>query len=160
MLTMYLARHGETEENRAQILQGQTGGHLTELGISQAHKLGEKLADEVFDAVISSPLKRAVDTTNIVLGYGHENEIELCDLLKAHRRHQCAGKRLGRIYSAQLCRGTQTGNAAAKCGNARTRHGTRKTICQSYVQKIRWEENSLRGTRIHKPLHHVHDIWC
>ena len=70
------------EENRAQILQGQTGGHLTELGISQAHKLGEKLADEVFDAVISSPLKRAVDTTNIVLGYGHENEIELCDLLK------------------------------------------------------------------------------
>lgn len=82
MLTMYLARHGETEENRAQILQGQTGGHLTELGISQAHKLGEKLADEVFDAVISSPLKRAVDTTNIVLGYGHENEIELCDLLK------------------------------------------------------------------------------
>ena len=39
-------------------------------------------ADEVFDAVISSPLKRAVDTTNIVLGYGHENEIELCDLLK------------------------------------------------------------------------------
>lgn len=47
MLTMYLARHGETEENRAQILQGQIGGHLTELGISQAHKLGEKLADEV-----------------------------------------------------------------------------------------------------------------
>ncbi len=82
MLTMYLARHGETEENRAQILQGQTGGHLTELGISQAHRLGEKLEGEIFDAVVSSPLKRAVDTAQIILGYGHENTIELCDLLK------------------------------------------------------------------------------
>ena len=79
---MYLARHGETEENRVQILQGQTGGHLTQLGISQAHKLGEKLKSEIFDAVVSSPLKRAVDTAHIILGYGHKNKIELCDLLK------------------------------------------------------------------------------
>ena len=81
MLRIYLVRHGETEENRNNVLQGQTPGHLTELGKEQASALGEKLGSVVFDAVVSSPLQRAVDTTRIILGKWHANEIETCPLL-------------------------------------------------------------------------------
>lgn len=85
MLTMYLVRHGETEENRNNVLQGQTPGHLTELGKQQARELGAKLKNIDFDAVISSPLQRAVDTTRIILDEGctnKSNQMELCELLQ------------------------------------------------------------------------------
>ena len=83
MLRIYLVRHGETEENRANLLQGQTPGHLTELGRSQARELGKTLSGVEFDAVVSSPLERAAETTRIILQEGrHGNEIEFCDLLK------------------------------------------------------------------------------
>lgn len=83
MLRIYLVRHGETEENRASLLQGQTPGHLTELGRSQARELGRELGGVEFDAVVSSPLQRAAETTRIILREGrHDNEIEFCDLLK------------------------------------------------------------------------------
>lgn len=85
MLTMYLVRHGETEENRNGVLQGHTPGHLTELGKQQARELGAKLKNIDFDAVISSPLQRAVDTTRIILDEGctnKSNQMELCELLQ------------------------------------------------------------------------------
>jgi broad specificity phosphatase PhoE len=81
MLTMYLVRHGETEENRAGVLQGITPGHLTPLGREQAEALGESLKDVSFDAVVSSPLQRAVDTTNIIMRGRPAVDIDLCDLL-------------------------------------------------------------------------------
>lgn len=64
--TIYLARHGETVDNVNKIMQGQTQGELTEKGRIQAKELGRKLADIVFDAYVSSDLKRSVDTCAIV----------------------------------------------------------------------------------------------
>lgn len=81
MLTIYLVRHGETEENRNNILQGQTPGHLTDLGRKQARLLGTKLKGINFDAIISSPLQRAVDTTRIIVGPDNADRIETCPLL-------------------------------------------------------------------------------
>lgn len=66
MVKLYIARHGQTEENVQRILQGQMPGHLTQEGISQAVELREKLKDIDFDRIITSDLKRAVDTTRIV----------------------------------------------------------------------------------------------
>lgn len=81
MLTIYLVRHGETQENRNNILQGQTPGHLTDLGREQARLLGEKLKGKNFDAIISSPLLRAVETTRIIVGTENADRIETCPLL-------------------------------------------------------------------------------
>lgn len=64
--TIYLARHGETVDNVNKIMQGQTQGELTENGRLQAKELGGKLAGIVFDAYVSSDLKRSVDTCAIV----------------------------------------------------------------------------------------------
>ena len=66
MIHLYIARHGQTEENVRHILQGQMPGHLTPEGIQQAEELREKLRDMRFDRIFTSDLKRAVDTTRII----------------------------------------------------------------------------------------------
>lgn len=70
-VTLLLARHGQTHENVARILQGQMPGHLNEEGISQAHEMGRMLQSTPIDAVLTSDLKRAVDTAHIVNEYLH-----------------------------------------------------------------------------------------
>lgn len=66
MTTIYLTRHGETEENLAQILQGHLPGTLTPNGIRQADELKAQLKDIRFDAIVCSDLQRAIDTTRII----------------------------------------------------------------------------------------------
>lgn len=67
-MTVYLARHGQTEENLARIFQGHLPGRLTEEGKKQAERLGERLKDVHFDAVVSSDLQRVKDTVRLILG--------------------------------------------------------------------------------------------
>ena len=49
MIEVYLARHGQTEENISRIYQGHLPGRLTEEGKRQAVELGEKLKDIELD---------------------------------------------------------------------------------------------------------------
>ena len=65
---MYLARHGQTEENVNRIFQGQLPGRLTEEGKRQAVAMGEELAGVSLDAVVSSDLQRVVDTVQLAVG--------------------------------------------------------------------------------------------
>ena len=62
-------RHGETIENRERIIQGHLPGRLSQLGLLQARLLGQRLNDENIDAVETSDLKRAVDTTAEIIRY-------------------------------------------------------------------------------------------
>jgi broad specificity phosphatase PhoE len=72
MLTLTVARHGETSSNAGNIIHTGDGGELTERGISMARALGEHLKDEVFTRIYSSDYKRARDTTeNIVSQLGN-----------------------------------------------------------------------------------------
>ena len=66
MTTLYLVRHGETEDNVNQIMQGQTQGRLTANGIAQAREVRDRMASEAFAAIIASDLKRSVDTATII----------------------------------------------------------------------------------------------
>jgi len=66
MTTLYLVRHGETVDNVRQIMQGQTQGELNDEGRRQARELGAQLASEHFDAILSSDLRRAVQTAEIL----------------------------------------------------------------------------------------------
>ena len=66
MTTLYLVRHGETVDNVRQIMQGQTQGQLTPNGILQAQQVADEMRLVPLDAVISSDLKRSVDTARII----------------------------------------------------------------------------------------------
>lgn len=67
MTEIYIARHGQNEDNANGILNGHRDLPLTELGRQQARELGEgiKQAGLQFDVVYSSPLLRAHETAVI-----------------------------------------------------------------------------------------------
>lgn len=68
MIRLYIARHGETKENAAGILQGHLPGELTERGREQARVLRDHLAatGAHFDAFLVSDLRRTLETAAIV----------------------------------------------------------------------------------------------
>ena len=65
---IYLIRHGETDRNRAHLLQGRSDVPLNETGIQQARDAAQFLKERgiEFSRVFSSPLIRAVETAKIV----------------------------------------------------------------------------------------------
>ena len=67
-MKIYLIRHGETAWNAGGRLQGHSDTPLDEKGIDLARKAGEALRDVPFAAAFSSPLKRAVQTAQLILG--------------------------------------------------------------------------------------------
>lgn len=67
-MQIYLMRHGETDWNKAGRLQGQSDIPLNDFGVELAVKTGEAMADIPFDAAFCSPLQRAVQTAEIILG--------------------------------------------------------------------------------------------
>ena len=67
-MKIYLFRHGETDWNKARRLQGQSNIPLNPFGRELAMKTAEALQDISFDRAFSSPLSRAVETAQILLG--------------------------------------------------------------------------------------------
>lgn len=65
---IFIARHGQNEDNVKGILNGHRDLPLTDLGREQARQLGEGISQAGlhFDAVYSSPLSRALETAQIV----------------------------------------------------------------------------------------------
>ena len=66
LTTIYLVRHGETDWNVQNLLQGQTDIHLNKKGIKQSQEFAKKVKKVKFDAVFSSDLVRARRTAEII----------------------------------------------------------------------------------------------
>lgn len=66
-MKIYLIRHGQTDWNLAKRVQGRTDNPLNETGIRQAEQLKEKLQAYSFDICYASPLKRALQTAEIIV---------------------------------------------------------------------------------------------
>ena len=65
---IYIIRHGQTELNNANVLQGRSDCPLNETGVAQAREVGQRLMGQgiVFSYVYSSPLKRAIQTAELI----------------------------------------------------------------------------------------------
>ena len=63
---LYIIRHGQTEMNSRHALQGRSDFALNEVGLAQAREAAEKLRGVRFDRVYSSPLRRAVQTAELL----------------------------------------------------------------------------------------------
>jgi broad specificity phosphatase PhoE len=66
-MRIILVRHGETEENRAGIIQGHLPGTLSACGREQIALLGIRLAGVPLDAAYSSDLARARETAEAIV---------------------------------------------------------------------------------------------
>lgn len=68
-MTIYLIRHGETDWNRQNRLQGREDIELNETGIAQSEKCAQAVASVPALVILTSPLKRAKATAEIIAGY-------------------------------------------------------------------------------------------
>lgn len=69
MKHFYIFRHGESTYNVENRVQGHSDdSQLTEKGRLQAVETARRLKDKHIEIIISSPLKRAIETGNIVAG--------------------------------------------------------------------------------------------
>jgi broad specificity phosphatase PhoE len=71
----YLARHGETAWTITGQHTGRTDLPLTERGEANARLLGERLRGQIFDKVLTSPLRRAMQTCELA-GFGSVAQID------------------------------------------------------------------------------------
>ncbi len=67
MATMILLRHGQSVWNAANIFTGWTDVDLSEVGVAEATKAGDQLAETAIDVVHTSGLIRAQRTAEIVM---------------------------------------------------------------------------------------------
>ena len=72
MTNIYLVRHGETELNRKKVYYGWTDVPLTLEGERQCTEVREKLKGIAFDQVITSPLLRTLNSTEIITGLSRD----------------------------------------------------------------------------------------
>lgn len=68
-MTIYLIRHGETDWNIERRLQGREDTELNANGIRQAEACGKAFLNIPVDGVVSSPLKRAKQTAEIIASF-------------------------------------------------------------------------------------------
>lgn len=66
MAKLFLLRHGQSEWNILNRVQGQEDTNLTDEGMLQARKAADRLYSEDIDLIYSSDLKRAHETAKIV----------------------------------------------------------------------------------------------
>lgn len=71
-MKLYVVRHGQTDQNVLGLVQGDTESDLTEKGIEDAKALQELVASLDIDVVVSSPLRRAIDTAKLITNDKYE----------------------------------------------------------------------------------------
>ena len=65
-MEILLTRHGQTEWNLLKKVQGKADIELNETGIQQAETTRDALKEERIDLIVCSPLKRAIQTAEII----------------------------------------------------------------------------------------------
>ncbi|KAJ7685608.1 phosphoglycerate mutase-like protein [Mycena polygramma] len=114
---IYVVRHGETQENKEAVIQGQLDTELNEMGVEQARRVADALRSVHFDAAYSSDLVRALKTAQIILEHRTDIEIRKEEALRERFLGDLQGTKLGGEKSrerAMLGNGTvETGEAFA-----------------------------------------------
>lgn len=92
---IYFVRHGETEWNAKQRIQGHTDIPLNSIGIMQSHALGDELHATPFSAAFSSDLSRAKQTAEIIFNKQNNNKKKSSPFLvqtSSHLRERGSGQ--------------------------------------------------------------------
>ena len=79
MVPLYLVRHGQDIDNAAGVLNGHRDEPLTTKGRREARDCARRLKSARIDIVVSSPLKRALETAQIVAGAWSYSETIVID---------------------------------------------------------------------------------
>ena len=94
---LYIIRHGQTQLNKAQVLQGRSDHPLNEEGLKQAAEAGAWFREQgiVIDHVYSSPLIRAVQTARLAVGTEPAGQTEYSDPVFSDIHSEPSEKQIG-----------------------------------------------------------------
>ena len=88
MATMILLRHGQSVWNAANIFTGWTDVDLSEVGVTEAAKAGNELAEISIDVIHTSGLIRAQRTAEIVMEHNRvSNDVPTHQDIRLNERH-------------------------------------------------------------------------
>lgn len=109
MTKLILVRHGETDWNQVDRIQGWLDIPLNEEGIKQAERLAKELSEMKIAAIYSSPLKRALQTAKAIAEKQHL-KVRKVSALKEINQGKWQGllvseakRRYKKLYSRWLC---------------------------------------------------------
>jgi len=68
MTEIYLIRHGETEWNKTERFRGLSDISLNTKGKKQAESVGRALSQSAFEVIYTSPMRRSVETAQLIAG--------------------------------------------------------------------------------------------
>jgi broad specificity phosphatase PhoE len=113
-LKLILVRHGETHWNKDGLVQGADSDiELNDTGLEQARRLGAFLKNEPITAVLSSPLRRAIATAEIIASQ-HQLSVEIDQGLKELKVGDLEGTSISNLpttFSRFLLKWWQEGEA-------------------------------------------------
>ena len=89
-MRLIITRHGQTNSNRNKTLQS-LESELSNTGILQAKKLGDRFKNEKIDVVYSSDLIRAIDTTREIVKYHLDTKLIKDKRLRERDFGNCIG---------------------------------------------------------------------
>lgn len=101
-MKIILVRHGETIENKNRIIQGDMPGVLSELGVSQAKRIADRLKEEKIDYIYSSDLARSADTAKEIVKFHPDVPVEFIEELRERGMGDLKGKGAPENWSANL----------------------------------------------------------
>jgi broad specificity phosphatase PhoE len=93
----YFVRHGESEANRREIIQGHNDSPLSRTGRSHARAAGRWLRDKTVEAVFTSPLSRSLQTAQMIAEITGAPQPALLDDLKELDTGIYSGVNLGTV---------------------------------------------------------------
>lgn len=155
-ITLFLIRHGETEENRLRILQGHLPGKLTPEGVEAARATAEQLAnaDARFDLLLCSDLLRARRTACII-GERLHLSVRPTPLLRERDWGSITGRRIEEVIStANEAPGVESveamfARARILLDVIRTEHpDARRVLLVSHGLFLRVLQAAVRGTEM------------
>jgi broad specificity phosphatase PhoE len=101
---IFIVRHGQDEDNAQKILNGRRNRSLTDLGKKQVKKIAGELKSYNIQVIYSSPLKRAVQTAQIIAGESGIKDINIHEELTERDFGILTGKLIADIpkYSQKI----------------------------------------------------------
>jgi len=81
-MKLIFVRHGQTNYNAQDIIQGQSESTLSEKGLSQAKALAKRLKNENIDMIFCSDLMRARQTAKEIIKYHKKVPVKYTKLLR------------------------------------------------------------------------------
>jgi broad specificity phosphatase PhoE len=97
-MRVFIIRHGETDWNIGKKIQGSSDIPINETGRQQAEKIANRLRLEKIDFIISSPLKRAKETTQIIKKFHPDTPV----IYEKELREVCFGDMEGLTFQEYL----------------------------------------------------------